>query len=214
MEESRIVLFPYGQPVAQDGRDACMSLVLGAGGDLIRVYDGPWDRDPTSAEAEVSFLRCISRIQEVVSGYRPPLVILTRTNPLPLAVLAKRRRICGAIKNLNRAAWIIFADPATDPFFLRNAGELGTFDVDSAGNGDQSAITVWTPSQTDDQRQNEGVERYVIWHSSTPRDKAFRKRMAELWDELDQIPIMSTTMTRSRTLTELDEPVASVRRRN
>jgi len=210
LADNRIVLFPYGQPVDRDKRDACLALVLHAGGDLNRIHDGPWDSDPASEGAEKNFLRYISRIQEIVNGSRPPLVVLTRTNPLPLAVLAKRRRLCGAIKNLNRAPWAIFVDSVLDPFFYRNASKLGTFDTKCEGKDENAMFCLWTP----DEAQRSAVqERYIVWFPQTACDGFFKVRMAMHLKDLDQVPIEPVTQARVRALTDLDEPVSSVRRR-
>ncbi len=203
MSESRIVLFPYGQPVERDKRDACLALVIHADGDLGRILDGPWDSDPASEAAETNFLRYVSRIAEIANGSRPPLVVLTRSNPLPLAVLAKRRRVCAAIKNLNRAIWTVFVDPVSDPFFCQNANKLGAFDVACDADAPESAFTVWTPDET--QRSAEH-ERYAVWSPQTACDDYFKARLAILTKDLDRIPPASVTQARLRALTDLDDP--------
>lgn len=209
MNENRVVLFPYGQPAERDKRDTCLSLVICAGGDLNRIHDGPWDSDPASAQAEAGFLRYISRIQEVVSGTRPPFVVLTRTNPLPLAVLAKRRRICAAIRNLNRAIWVLFVDPAKDPFFCSNASRLGEFENGCQAEAMSAQLSLWSP---DSSQRSFLLEQYVVWHPQTVRDKDFKERLVKLAKELELVPSEPVTQTRLRAAVFPDEPVSSRRR--
>lgn len=210
MSDCRIVLFPYGQPVDRDKRDACSALVIHSGGDIGRILDGPWDSDPASEAAETNFLRYVSRIQEIVSGSRPPLVVLTRSNPLPLAVLAKRRRVCAAIRNLSRAIWVVFVDPVNDPFFCRNANKLGTFDVVCDADASESVFTVWTPNET--QRSAEH-ERYMVWSPQTACGDYFKARLAILIKDLDMVPPVSVTQTRLSAVQFPDEPPSASRRR-
>jgi hypothetical protein len=209
LNEKRVVLFPNGQPAERDKRDACISLVICAGGDLDRIHDGPWHADPDGPDAEAGFLRYISRIQEVVNGTRPPLVVLTRTNPLPLAVLAKRRRICAALRNLNRAIWVLFVDPSRDPFFCSNASRLGEFETACQAEEVSAQLCVWSPDST---QRSFLLEQYVVWHPQTVRDKDFKERLAKLAKELELVPSEPVTQTRLRAAVFPDEPVSSRRR--
>lgn len=205
MNSNRIVLFPYGQP-AEGKRDACIALLIKAGGDLNRFLDGPWGDDPSSLRAESQFLRCVARLNEVVSGSQPPFILLARTNPLPLAVQAKRRRLCEALPNLNRALWILFVVPTENPFFARNAAQLGTFDVDAY---EPARFTVWTPA---DQRAADG-ERYVVWTPETRIDDSFKTGLISALGEASKNPIEPVTLTRLRSLQFPDEPLSASRRR-
>lgn len=91
--------------------------MLALGGDVRRVIDGPFvtiDR----------FIRYASRIPGIAEGARP-IVVLTRTIPLAMAVLNARRKIELAVPALQQATWAIFVDPAEDPFFEAAAHKIG-----------------------------------------------------------------------------------------
>lgn len=113
----RIVLYPYGPPRSAEHRETCLSFMVALGGDIHRIIDGPF---PTIDR----FIRYASRIAAVNEGSRP-LVVLTRTVPLAMAVLNARRKIETALPSLQRATWAIFVDPAEDPFFEAAAHKIG-----------------------------------------------------------------------------------------
>lgn len=126
MHSGRMVLFPYGQ--AQDARlrDACTSMFIRLGGDVSRVIDGPFP----SIER---FCDHVRRLRAVTAGSEPPIVILTRTNPLGLAVLNARRRIESTIPALRVATWVVVVDTREDPFFDDNAHKLGNLEPQPDG---------------------------------------------------------------------------------
>ncbi len=99
-----------------------MALLLRAGADAQRMLDGqgwPLER----------FARHISRLKAVQAPAAHPLVVLTETNPIALAVLQTRRVLADAVPELERAPWVIFHDESADPFFASAAMGLGAFDI-------------------------------------------------------------------------------------
>lgn len=102
--------------------ERCTDLLLRCGADLQRITEG---RDWTVER----FTNHIRRMPAVAGNGIAPLVLLTRTNPLALAVLQTRRVLEEAVPGLARASWIIFHDEQDDPFFVGAASELGSFDV-------------------------------------------------------------------------------------
>lgn len=118
MPPPRVVLFPYGQPPKAAHRDACAEFLLRAGGDLSRLIDGPFRNIET-------FCGYVRRIDGVADGSRPPIIVVTRTNPLALSVVHARRKIEAAIEALRAATWVLFVDPHEDPFFGDNARRIG-----------------------------------------------------------------------------------------
>lgn len=118
----RLTLLPQGLPERADARERCMALLLRAGADTQRLIDGqglPLER----------FARHIGKIA-ALRGPATPLVVLTQTNPIALAVLHTRRVLADAVPELERAPWIVFHDESADPFFPSAALASGSFDVD------------------------------------------------------------------------------------
>ncbi len=121
----RIIICPHGLPCRLEAREHCSRLVLRCGGDLERVIEG------VSGALE-RFLTHVSRIRAVAADGPRPLVLLTRTNPLGLAILQTRRAMEDAVPALADADWTIFVDECDDPFFMEAAGRLGTMVGDAA----------------------------------------------------------------------------------
>lgn len=99
-----------------------MALLLRAGADAQRLIDGqgwPLER----------FARHISRLTVLRGSGAHPLVVLTETNPIALAVLQTRRVLAEAVPELEQAPWVIFHDESADPFFASSALGMGTFDI-------------------------------------------------------------------------------------
>lgn len=96
-----------------------MAVLLRAGADAQRVIDG----EGWSIERFVAHVARLKALRGVAAG---PLVVLTRTNPLALAVLQTRRVLEDAVPELERAPWIVFHDPAADPFFETAVRGLGS----------------------------------------------------------------------------------------
>ncbi|MDQ7814731.1 MAG: hypothetical protein RDU25_02940 [Patescibacteria group bacterium] len=215
MNEKPIVLFPYGQLPSRNraeaaAREQCMSLIFSAGGDIMRVFDGPWGSDPSSLEAENAFLRCISRLNEVVNGSMPPYIVMTRVSPLPLIVLAKRRRLCEDSPSLKRALWILYVDPDREPFFFNNANSLGLFDLDPKAMGSRLSLITWCPKE--EWRSSES-EKYAVIMPYTVADKHFKEQVTVLRRELCALPARSQTNTRMRAVSaDADPPPVSHRR--
>lgn len=210
MNQKPIVLFPYGSLPGLDRREECLSLIVSAGGDVQRVFDGPWGREPGSEESEQKFLKCVSRLNEVVSGSAPPYLVLTRVYPLPLAVLAKRRRFCGLFPNLKKGLWILYVDPVNEPFFFNDAKTLGSFDLDPNPSSKQHPLVAWYPSE---ELQSSRGEMYAVMTPGTIVDKRFKERIATMRDELSSLPAESQTYTRLRAIgLDLEPPLSSRRR--
>lgn len=101
-----------------------MSVVLRAGADTRRIIEG----DGWPLERFAAHVARLHALRGVAAG---PLVVLTRTNPIALAVLQTRRVLEDAVPELERAPWIVFHDPGEDPFFETAVSGLGTLeDVD------------------------------------------------------------------------------------
>lgn len=101
-----------------------MAVLLRAGADAQRVIDGEgWSLE--------RFAGHVARLKVLRGSYSSPLVVLTRTNPLALAVLQTRRVLEDAVPELKRAPWLVYHDPAADPFFETAVAGLGSVeDVD------------------------------------------------------------------------------------
>ena len=127
-----VVLRPYGLPDAETDREACTKFILRAGGDIDRLIDQP------AADIE-RFARHAARIP-VLRDEEPadrPIVMITRTTPLPLTTVAARRTLEAAVPSLRLAAWMVYVNISEDPFFDRAASELGVV------NGDLSTAPIW-----------------------------------------------------------------------
>ena len=116
-DSERLVLFPYGRPHADIHRGHCDGLLLRAGGDVRRFVE------PPIAELD-AFIRYASRMSKAFE--QPPMVVLTRTNPIALTVVQARREIEAEIPELARARWFVYLSPEQDPFFLGSAQSLGS----------------------------------------------------------------------------------------
>lgn len=101
-----------------------MAVLLRAGADTQRLIDGEgWSIE--------RFVAHVARLKALRGAYSSPLVVLTRTNPLALGVLQTRRVLEEAVPELERATWLVFHDPAADPFFETAVRGLGAVeDVD------------------------------------------------------------------------------------
>lgn len=172
----RIAIFPYGQPADKERSSKCTELLLSCGADLQRFMDGPWSSDE-------QFFRCLSFLTEVAEGSHPPYMVLTRCNPLVLKVLAARRRLCKELPNLNRAMWVIFVDPVTEPFFFAEAQRLGQFDAQPDPDRINDSLMVWSVQSQDAKRP----ERFLVLTPQTKKDDYFQTRLALLWNELNAI---------------------------
>lgn len=103
-----------------------MSVLLRAGMDEQRVIDGEgWTLE--------RYAHHIARLTALKSDTARPLVVLTRTTPLALAVTQTRRVLEEAVPELERAPWLIYHDPALDPFFQSAVEAAGVLDVDMEG---------------------------------------------------------------------------------
>jgi len=119
--QNRIVLFPLGPSNDPEARVVCEGLLLHCGADVHRFVDSP----SASFEAFVKFVR---RLDSAVNGNTPAIIVLTRTNPVALQVINTRRRLCRLFPAFREALWVIFVDVRHEPFFEREAGQLGSLD--------------------------------------------------------------------------------------
>lgn len=117
MRALRLVLMPYGPPPAEH-MEPCLDAVKRCGGDLNRIIDAP-------TRSLDEFARYVGKIRAIACGGPPPLVVLTRTSPLALAVTGARRMLEKAVPALESAAWIVFYDRREDPFFEAEAEAVG-----------------------------------------------------------------------------------------
>lgn len=116
--DRRLVLFPQGQPQSTRHRDRCLERVLWCGGDIDRIIDAP------IATLDM-FIGFASRIRGLRDGNEQALVVLTKTNPLALAVVSLRRQLESRLPPLRSARWMIYLDTDADPFFGATAVRLG-----------------------------------------------------------------------------------------
>lgn len=130
-----LVLLPYGLPPLEAHRDLCTQFLLRAGGDIDRMIDQPTnDVD--------RFGRYVARIPVLRTGTNEvPLVLLTRTSPLPLTVFNARRILETHVPSLHGARWMLFVTEEDDPFFEDGARRLGSLSGDLASN------PVWSAPQ-------------------------------------------------------------------
>lgn len=115
-----LVLLPYGVPDQNGYREACSEILLSCGGDVDRVIDQP-------ANDLDRFGKYVGRIPALrdAAVREPPIVMLTRTSPLPLTVVSARRTLERMVPSLARASWILFVTDDDDPFFRDGATRLG-----------------------------------------------------------------------------------------
>jgi hypothetical protein len=130
-----LVLLPYGLPAEEAYRDLCTQFILRAGGDIDRMIDQPVnDID--------RFGRYVARIPVLRAGTNEvPLVLLSRTAPLPLTVFNARRTLETHVPSLHGAHWMLFVSDEDDPFFEDGARRLGSL------SGDLSSCPVWSVPQ-------------------------------------------------------------------
>ena len=119
MPALRLVLMPHGPP-GPELKASCMDIIRRSGGDLRRIIDSP----TTTPEI---FAKHIARMKALSLG-AAPLVVLTRTSPLALALTGTRRTLEKFVPALKNAAWLVFYDRADDPFFEAEAREIGTLE--------------------------------------------------------------------------------------
>ena len=120
-----LVLLPYGLPEIAAHREACSEILISCGGDVDRLIDQP-------ADDLDRFGKYVARIPALREGgaREPPIVMLTRTSPLPLTVVSARRTLERAVPTLARASWLLFVTNEDDPFFVDGAQRLGTLSCD------------------------------------------------------------------------------------
>lgn len=136
MPSPRLVLCPQGQPQPLRLREAWTRTLQRLGGDLGRILDAP-------SSTVDRFGQHVARLAVLRSVREPPLVVLTQTNPVAIAVLGARRTLEATVPALAHASWILFLDTVEDPFFLETAARLGELD------GTAEAVPIWTgPEQT------------------------------------------------------------------
>lgn len=117
----RVVLYPYGQPLECEDRPSCAEYVWSLGGDSQRIYEA---QDSNLDH----FCRYIQHFEEAIaSPDAPAIVVLTKANPLGLAVINARRKLERMLPALLTATWVLYVDPVYDPFFLDSARKCGTF---------------------------------------------------------------------------------------
>jgi hypothetical protein len=117
MRALRLVLMPYGPP-RPELMGPCLDAVKRCGGDLNRIIDAP-------AKSLNDFARYVGKMKAIAFGGPSPLVVLTRTSPLALAVTGARRLLERSVPALESAAWIVFYDRKEDPFFEAEADAVG-----------------------------------------------------------------------------------------
>ncbi|MCC6213797.1 MAG: hypothetical protein IT376_02940 [Polyangiaceae bacterium] len=113
------MILPQGLPADPAVREACLALLLRAGGDLQRLVEGG---EPASERGA----RQLARLPGVGGPGVPPLVLLSRCNPVGIAVVQTRAALQASVPALGRAAWLLFVHD--DPFFADAARRLGTLD--------------------------------------------------------------------------------------
>jgi hypothetical protein len=138
------------------------------------------------------FIAYLSRIRDFNAGHVEPLVVLTKTNPLPLAILHTRRRLERALPALHHARWMIYLRPEEDPFFDSSAA-LGWL------VGELHTAPVWV---------GPNMERFVVISKQVDDPLTLRNRMASLARDAEQRRKRSdppprddrASVTRARTL--------------
>lgn len=158
----RLVFFPHGRVKDPEAQQACEALLMHCDADVSRFVD-------TSAESIEANFKVVKRLENIVNGRAPVIVALTRTSPLALQVIHRRRRLSGEFPSLTQALWVIFMDEKQDPFFESEAEKLGSFDSPLASS------PIWRENTTD--------ERYLVLTPSTKdigllRSQLFKIRMA------------------------------------
>jgi len=132
LQTERLVLFPYGQPTADDARERCAEFLLRQRGDLRRIIDTPC----ASVERFCAHLR---RIEALRGNTERPLVVLTRPDPIASSLIQTRTRMERALPILRRATWAVLVDRARDPLFEITARQLGDLQFDTSHEGTWTA---------------------------------------------------------------------------
>jgi hypothetical protein len=121
MTERRLVLMPHGLPAHEESRERCCQLLLCCGGDLSRIFDG--------SDREIArFAEYIASISDLVNAREIPLVVLTRVEPVAEKVLKARQVLQAEIAVLERAIWVVYADPFESETCLEALKRVGKFD--------------------------------------------------------------------------------------
>lgn len=131
MNDRRLVLIPQGLPNHPESRERCLEIILRCGGDLGRLFDG-------SDRSIERFAQHIAGIADVVNAREVPLVVLTKLEPIETQVLRTRRILEAEIAMLERAPWILYADPFVSEYCFETLQRLGTLD------GSALAAPLWT----------------------------------------------------------------------
>ena len=121
MTDRRLILLPRGAPQGEGSRERCFELLLRCGGDLGRVFDGqsrPLDR----------FARHLRGIGDLAEGREVPLVLLTGTGDIQRDIVAVRATLEAELAVLERAPWLIYADPLANPDCLDALKSAGSLD--------------------------------------------------------------------------------------
>lgn len=157
MLEDRLVLMPQGLPPRIDMHEACVKLLLASGADIHRIFDSP-------IETVDRFASHLARAKVPLSSRPEPLVVLTKTSPIALAIFLNRKVLEKALPSLRRAAWLIFHDPNEDPFFGREVLSMGMLDTSLVD------APIWT---------TRGAGEYLVLTPDCPR-RDLRDRVRDL----------------------------------
>jgi hypothetical protein len=117
MMDRRLVFVPHGLPSHPESRERCCELVLRCGGDLMRLFDG------TDRRIE-HFAQHIAGITDVVNAREVPLIVLTRVQPIT-ELLRVRQVLEAEVAALERAPWLVYADPFQDDACLETLQRFG-----------------------------------------------------------------------------------------
>jgi hypothetical protein len=167
--DRRIVLAPQGLPTAPEARERCLELLLRCGADLSRVIDD-------SKKSLGAFADYVASIGGILAQRERVMIVLTRVSPAA-GVVVLRDALVSRVPVLERAPWILYADPLVEPNCLDGLRALGSL------RGAIWDAPVWI---------DEDGGRYLVLspHIRRPAEYGLRERLAA--DDHDVVPQRST----------------------
>lgn len=134
----RIVLFPHGPAQTPKAQQILTGLLIACGTDHARFIDARFPATHTETGPE-RYMRYIGRSHLNSSDLSQAMIVLTKTNPLVMAIMQTRRQMIKSFPVLRTGLWIIFADHEENPFLLSNLDDLRLGTLDDI----QSPAPIW-----------------------------------------------------------------------
>ena len=116
----RIVIAPLGLPVTPEAEERCAELLVKCGADLGRMFVG----NPQNFRA---FENHLAQIRDLREGALSPLVLVCRVQPIE-RMIETRLSLEARVPALSKAAWVVFADSASEPTSSDALADRGVLD--------------------------------------------------------------------------------------